>query len=131
MFDISALKAKETEKVILKDKDGIAYTDEKGEELYVLVYGPASKVAQTHREKMILKAQAKLKSNKKDDLDIKKNIQENKDFLKKMTVELSFTVDGKKGDEAIAQFYDSPDYDILSKQVDRFLSEDGNFMPSA
>lgn len=131
MFDISSLKAKETEKYVFVDKYGNAYTDDKGNELFAVMHGPTSKVVQTLRDNLYKKAQARLKSHKKEQTDLKKSKQENRDFLRKCTESLSFAVDGKAGDEAIEAFFSNTDYDLLVSQLDRFMADDGNFMPLA
>lgn len=133
MFDLEKIAAIETLFVPFKDGEGITYTDDKGNEVGVMVFGPASPMALRYKEKANRKANAYLKSpNRKPEQTIEKFEQENREFLIDMTAStVNFKIGNLKDTEAITALHTDQKFKLLSKQVNDFLNKQENFLPSA
>lgn len=133
MFDLEKIAAIETVFVPFKDGSGIAYTDEKGNEVGVMVFGPTSPTALKYKEKANRKANAYLKNpNRKPEQTVEKFEEENRQYLIDMTAScVNFKIGGLKEDEAIKALHTEEKFKLLSEQVNNFLQKKNNFLPSA
>lgn len=137
-MDLKKLAVQETIFVEFTDKNGIPYTDDDGEKIGVMIYGPSTPAYLKHKEVQRKKLNAMMKNPNRKDTRTQEEIEaEGREFLIAMTAS-TVGLDGTNSDgtpmseaELIRDIHTNPEYAEHSRKVDRKLADHTNFLPNA
>lgn len=132
-FDIRTLAISKTGEVPVRNAAGERQYDAEGKPLTITVHSPGTKAfnaaqharSQRNNDRVVSKMQGKSDGN----LTAEDAAQERAEFLASITVSFNgFGVDGLEGKAAFAKVYGDLELGHIADDVEKFVSERGNFM---